>query len=355
MPFAQYRHYGCRITDQLTYKGMRAIFLENDLLRVGILLDKGADLFQLLHKPSDTDFLWRSPVGLLNPAHFNATIASSSGSFLDTYHGGWQEILPGGGPAHYRGAELGLHGEVAQLGWDCDILEDTPQRCSLRLQVDCVRTPFHLERVMSLEIGKPSLFFHETLTNRSPEAQELMWGHHPAFGAPFVRPGVRVLVPAQQAEAHSPQFLPSSLLEPGTRFDWPVARLGEGAIDFSQLRLDQAGFGELLYLQELQAGWYAVLDPEKQLGIGLAWPLEVFPYLWYWLVFGKAPGYPWWDQVVVIALEPWSSIPNHLDKAIERGTQLKLKGGAQIEFPMCATVITGREHVQAIDLDGKVR
>ena len=355
MPAARYRHYACRITDDLVYKGYRAIFLENELLRVGVLLDKGADIFQFLHKPSDTDFLWCSPQGLLRPERFTATRASSSGAFLDSYHGGWQEILPGGGPVDYAGAELGLHGEVTHLGWDCDILEDSPEHISVRLVVDCVRTPLRLERVMTLERGSPCLFIQETLTNLSPQPLDFMWGHHPSFGAPFLQEGVRLFIPAGKGQVHSPKFLPSSLLEPGAEFAWPTAVGPENAVlDLSVVSGPQAGFAELIFLNELSAGWYALINPQTEIGFGLAWDHTVMPYLWFWQVYGQAPGYPWWDRVYVIALEPWTSIPNNLTTALELGTQASIKGGEKLTFACTATAIAGRRQVKSIDLHGEI-
>ena len=354
MAGAQYRHYDCRITDDILYKGMRTIFIENDLLRVGILLDKGADIFEFIHKPTDTDFLWRSPQGLKRPDRFEATRASSAGAFLDSYHGGWQEILPGGGPVDYRGAELGLHGEVTHLGWDYEIVTDTPECVSVKLSVDCVRTPLRLIRTMSLRLGSPTLLIEETLTNLSPESQDFMWGHHPAFGMPFLKSGLRLFIPAGKAQVHNPKFAASGILEPGMEFDWPIADIGERIIDFSSTFAKEAGFAELLYLKELSAGWYAVLDVEKKIGIGLSWSKEIFPYLWFWLVYGRAPGYPWWDQAYCIALEPWTSIPNSLDKAIEQGTQSHLKGGETLTASIAATVISGLDSVNNIDQLGNI-
>jgi hypothetical protein len=355
MPTAAYRHHACRITDDLTYKGYRTLFLENEQLRVGVLLDKGADLFQLLHKPSDTDFLWRSPTGLLRRDRFTATRAASSGAFLDGYHGGWQEILPGGGPADYHGAELGLHGEVTHLGWDMDILEDDPERISVRLVVDCVRTPLRLERVMRLERGSPTLFFEEKITNLAPEPIDYLWGHHPAFGAPFLHQGLRLFVPAGQGRVHSPQFTSSSIFEPGAEFAWPLLDTPGGTrVDLSTVPGPQAGYADLIYLSQLEGGWYAVLDPEREIGLGLAWPLEVFPYLWFWLVYGKAPGYPWWDRAYCLALEPWTSIPNSLDEALFAHAQKTLKGGESQTAALCATAITNRKQVTCITPDGAV-
>ena len=40
------------------YRGMRAVFLENELLRIGVLADKGTDVFEFNYKPRDMDFVW---------------------------------------------------------------------------------------------------------------------------------------------------------------------------------------------------------------------------------------------------------------------------------------------------------
>jgi galactose mutarotase-like enzyme len=348
MPSAKYRHHACRIMDDLVYKGHRTIFLENELIRVGVLLDKGADIFQFQYKPTDTDFLWRSSQGLIRPDRFTTTRASSAGSFLDFYHGGC-------GPVDYAGAELGLHGEVTHLGWECDILEDCPERISIRLSVNCIRTPLHLERTMTLEQGAPHLLIEETLENLSPEQIDFMWGHHPAFGAPFLQDGVRLFIPAGKGKAHDPKFTASSVLEPGMEFDWPIAPAIDGSsVDLSTTKGPDGGFAELIYLSELREAWYALLNPKTGVGFGLAWDKKVMPYLWFWLVYGRAPGYPWWDNAYVIALEPWTSIPNNLNIALESGTQAILKGGEKITFSCTATAFAGLKEVKRIGINGEV-
>jgi hypothetical protein len=53
------RNWGARILE-CQYKGMRVVFLENELLRVGVLADKGTDIFEFNYKPRDMDFVWRT-------------------------------------------------------------------------------------------------------------------------------------------------------------------------------------------------------------------------------------------------------------------------------------------------------
>ena len=126
-----YRNHHCRLAEY-TLQGLRVLFLENELLRVGVLVDKGADIFQLLYKPTDTEFMLHTPRGMRPPAV--QSIGSSWGSFLDYYQGGWQEILPNGGPAcTYKGADFGLHGEVTTIPWEYAIDADTPAEVRVTL------------------------------------------------------------------------------------------------------------------------------------------------------------------------------------------------------------------------------
>ena len=59
----------CTLSDDWTYKGMKVIFLENEFLRIGILADRGSDIFEFKYKPFDLDFLLWLPKGVTNPAY----------------------------------------------------------------------------------------------------------------------------------------------------------------------------------------------------------------------------------------------------------------------------------------------
>ncbi|MFN5677839.1 MAG: hypothetical protein ACK48C_11905, partial [Roseiflexaceae bacterium] len=54
--------HGCRISDEWMLRGMRTAVLENELIRVTVLLDRGAEIVELRHKPTDIDPLLRLPV-----------------------------------------------------------------------------------------------------------------------------------------------------------------------------------------------------------------------------------------------------------------------------------------------------
>lgn len=92
--------------------------------------------------------------------------APSTGPFIDYYSGGWNEILPNGGPhVTYQGAELGQHGEISLIPWEYALLEDSPERVAVRLWVRPIRTPFFLEKTLSLEPRRAVLMIEERLTN----------------------------------------------------------------------------------------------------------------------------------------------------------------------------------------------
>jgi galactose mutarotase-like enzyme len=349
-----YRNHACRLAEYLV-QGLRVLFLENELLRVGVLLDKGADIFQFLHKPSDTEFMLHTPRGLRPPAV--QSIASSWGSFLDYYQGGWQEIMPNGGPAcAYKGVEFGLHGEVSTVPWDCQIEVDTPAEARVTLSVRPFRTPFYLQRTMTLRSGQPSLLIEETLTNEGAEPMRFMWGHHPAFGAPFLGPDCRVDLPAADLHVETFAGAAGTRLGGGRTHGWPVvAEDASVAVDFSRPDPPGSGHEDLGYVIDLPEGWYALTNQRTQVGFALAWSLEAFPYLWVWRQFNRSSGYPWYGQVYTLALEPWSSYPSSgLPAAIDNGTAATIGPGETRQAWLRAAAYQGLTAVSGVSPAGDV-
>ncbi len=339
VPYTRERNYGCRITE-CAFRGLRCVVLENQVIRISVAADKGADIYEFLHKPSDTEFLLRTPLGLRSQPAVLPTINLREGSFSDFYEGGWQELFPVAGdfPAELKGAQFGQHGEVALLPWSYQINEDTPERIAVTFSVDTTRTPFHLDRTMILEQGKPALQIREKVRNIGDEAVEFMWAHHPAFGWPFLEEGCRIELPTCEVVVLGSETPPTSrLIEQEGK--WPRLKGRNGAVvDLSQMPAPETKAHDLAFLRGFGEGRYSIKNPRSGLSFHLSWQSKVFPYLWYWQVTRGAFGYPWYGSTYNLALEPHSSLFPMLPRAIEQGHTLKLGPGGELATELEASI-----------------
>jgi hypothetical protein len=349
------RKNGCRISLDYTYRGMRVAFLENELIRVGILLDKGADVFEFYYKPMDIDFMWQSPIEMRKP--FVATSALPEGAFHDYFYGGWQEVLPSAGWAEdpYLGTFQGLHGEVSLLPFEASVIEDAEARVALRVRTRTYRSPLTLERTMSLEKGRPVLFIKEKLVNESQGEFAIMWGHHPAFGEPFLDEHCVVQAPAKSVEVLA--FHKNGLWEPGGDYEYPMVpnrRTGKPE-DISKVRSRDTKSVDVVFFKDLADGWYGITNTKLKLGFGMAWDTKLFQYLWMWQVYGGHDDYPWYGRTYNCALEPFTSYPPAgVKNAIENGTARIMKPGEVIETDFVAAAYEA-ESIGGIDRKGNIR
>jgi hypothetical protein len=357
MSYPLERNYGCRLIIDGTLKGIRTVVMENQKLRVTVLLDKGTDIWEFLYKPLDVDFLWRSPMLLRDPKSFVPSSSTSLGLWYDSYEGGWQDIAPSGGPSSsYKGAEFGLHGESSTIPWDCRVQEDTPERVAVVFWTRLYRSPFYFEKKLTLVEQSAVLRIEESVENEADEDMQLMWGHHPALGGNFLDESCVIDTDARRVIVHPLPSFARQRFTPGDSFDWPKGKGKDGTpIDVSRVPSPESRTADLLYLTSFDAGWYAVTNTRRGLGFAMVWPKEVFPYVWFWQVCHGSEGYPWYGRTYNMALEPWTSFPGSgIAEAVTQGTALRLAPHTSVSMAMSAVVYTGTERVLAVRPDGTV-
>ncbi|MEZ4507008.1 MAG: DUF4432 family protein [Thermomicrobiales bacterium] len=181
---------------------------ENDKVEITILPDKGADIYQWIHKGTGVDVMWKSPWGLRKPGAGIPTSFDSSVTWIEWYPGGWQVLFPsGGGPCHYKGVELSFHGEASSMFWDVADLGSNEHEAWVRLTTTLARSPFTLTRDIVLDKDATSFLLRETVRNDAGEPMDYVWGHHPAYGAPFPERGL----PDRYKCAHLARWMTSTI------------------------------------------------------------------------------------------------------------------------------------------------
>jgi hypothetical protein len=349
------RNFGARLRE-FEYRGHRCVSMENARLRVVIAADKGADILELLYKPLDVECLWRSRGGLRPPEHVRFSSPLATGHFREYFPGGWYEMLPNGpGPCTHRGAHFGFHGEATFLPWDYRIERDDPDEIRVRFWTRTLRLPLLIERVMSLSRDGATLGLDERLVSEAAHQVECVWGHHPTLGWPLVDGGTRVFLPPCTAVV--PDEPPA-----GTRFDagersaWPRLRGRAGeALDVSTIPSPEAGrFQDVIRLEDLVDGWFAVVNPSRRVGFALRWDRAVFPLLAMWHLWGGPDDYPWYGTPYLLALEPVTELPS-LASAAAKGSALVLQPGQPIETTLEATLFESPLEVTHVGPAGDVR
>jgi hypothetical protein len=350
--------FGARADDGWSYRGLEVAVIENEWLRALILSGKGGDIWSLVHKPTDTEFLWRAPGGVKHPAAVRPATGDGDALWLDVYEGGWQSVFPNGGdPSSHGGAQLGLHAESSMIPWDCSISADGPETAEVILSARLSRTPLAARRTLRLDAGSPVLTVTETLLNLGAEAFPISYGQHITFGPPFLSEHCRIDLPGGRVRTHPVRWSPNNRLAPGAVAGWPAAPLADGTL----CRLDvvppaAAGFEDQAYIDELPDGWYAVTNTESGVGLAVRYPVELYRHLWYWQVFGGPFRYPWWGRTYNIGLEPFTSASNRgLSADIEDGSALLLEPGEPLVSELRLTAFRSHAGVAAVDPSGGVR
>lgn len=341
-PSPHQRNHGCRIREYL-YRDMRTLVLENQLLRISVLVDKGTDIYEFLYKPLDLDVLWHSFNGVRSPHNFITGRIAPGSSFLDFYEGGWQELFPSiQEECDYLGAPLGTHGEVCLLPWEYRIEVDEPEETQVRFSIRTVRTPFLLVKTLTLKSQDPTLYIEEAVTNEGAEEMQFMWGHHPAFGPLFLDGSCRIEVPSGcSARTTTYELGQFGVLPPDTEFNWPNIQGLDGKMwDVSRVPPPDSRIYQMFYLHDLPEGRYSLHNHNFGVRFSLSWDKEVFPILWVWAPYGGAMGYPWYGRNYNLALEPWSAVPANLARVAEGNRGIRIAAGQTIATALEASIST---------------
>ena len=309
--------------------GWRAVVLENERVRIALLPDKGAEVYELVDIASGVDALFKTPWGLQPPGS-TPRDGSEGTEFLNNYGGGWQELFPSAGDAcTYRGHEVPFHGEVAERPWVVQITSESDEEVAAEFSIRCEALPVSLRRTIRLRYGSPVVAVEETAFNHSTQDVQLVWGHHCVLGPPFIEGGCILDIPARQIVTLPEPWEATARLLPGQDSPWPMAKDRSGdTVDLREVPGPQAASHDDVYVTGLQEGRWSVHNPRLDLSFTMRFDHKLFPWIVSWQAYGGAVAMPLAGSYA-LGVEPWSSRLN-LEQAVELGTALELAGGSEL-------------------------
>jgi galactose mutarotase-like enzyme len=332
----------------------RTLLIENDLVSALVAVDRGADLVSLVYRPRNVDVLWKAPGPQLDLVGMEPTVAR----WHSGYPGGWQTILPNFGPPnHHDGRWLGMHGEAACIPWTVDEIAQTGPVASIAMSAVLRSVPLRVARTLSVRAGEPFIRIVETVTNRADRPTDLMWGHHPAFGAPFLSPHCAIDTGARTVEPDPGHRSDTCDLVAGTRTTWPWAIAKDGrAVNLSRPPPPGLGVSRVVTLSGFTEPWFAITNEELGFGVGLAWTADPFRYACLWQDSDGSAHEPLGGGAYVLAIEPHSSHPGHGLAEVVRttGTHLTLRPFEQRRADLCVVFYDGPSRVDHVGRDGMV-
>jgi galactose mutarotase-like enzyme len=344
--------------EELTLEnGVRAVRMSNAQISVTVLPDKGADIYELIDCKSGVDVLWKSPLGLRAPGQGRFS-PDSQVAWLEQYEGGWQECFPNGGdPVMYKGVELSFHGESSLAAWQYNVVSQTDSELIVDFTTQLYRSPFLMHRRMSLKVDTATLTLNEKITNLAAQPMDFMWGHHPAYGAPFLSEHTRLNTNAKTILGDGSYESPYNPLIPGEKAAWPMATGKNGPYDLRLTPGQNEKHFMMAYLLDFDGTpWYTLVNDQLKVGVGCSWSINAFRCLWFWREMQASEGFPFYGRTYTMALEPWSSYPGQgLLKVMETTqTHHTLQPGESISGELAITLFEPTGAVKRVEPDGTV-
>jgi Domain of unknown function (DUF4432) len=312
--------------------GWESIELAGSELRAVVLPGRGGDIASLEHRPTGASLLWRAPWD--TPA---GPRVPPGADFHEWYLGGWQDLFPNGGaPCTVDGVEHEQHGESWRRAW-------TWRRDGDALELEVTLDTLPLRTRKRIEVRGATVRVQEEIAHVGSEPARMMWGHHPTYGGDLIERGCRIEVAGGRTECFGAQVDSTSRLAPVGTGRWPrIPGRGGDLVDLSVVPGPESGSHDVCLITDVEAGWYAIRNPRRGVGVAVRYPREVFGYLWMWQPFGGATLAPFDRETYALALEPWTSPPS-LGAAVERDAEVRLAPGESLRAEIELTAFAADE------------
>jgi hypothetical protein len=208
---------------------------------------------------------------------------------------------------------------------------------SLVLTCDARISAVQLQKRITLRGEESRLEVSYSLHNPTLADFPFIFTLHPAFA---VTPGCRIDFPPMTVEL-DPSY-PGTLTGVASPFAWPKATRNGKALDLRQVPPHASGEVYFLYGTGFQEGWCAVTDPASRLTWGLVFSAEFFRACWLFASYGG------WRNHDLAILEPSTSFPQEMERAILNKTAALLPAGGTVETSVTLQVQEGHEQVAGI-------
>ena len=321
---AQLARIRTSVLDDGRGRGVRIADVDNGSgLRFSVLIERGLDIGDASF--NGIPFVYQTPVGIVNPAHFDA----EGLRWLRSFGGG---LLAGCGLRHAGSPEpeegmrvdgpLGLHGRLSNTpaenvavvqGW-----VDGQYRLSVSgtvREVSFYGENLELTRTISTALGDNSITVSDVVVNRGVRASPLMMLYHINMGFPLVSEDA---VLEAQVLATEPRN----------------ADAQKGLGDWARCQKPTAGCVEQCFYHDIEAGddgmaRMTMRNPAAKMAVEIAYRKAELPFFTQWKMMG--------EQEYVVGLEPGNCHPEGQSAEAARGTLKTIAPDESVSFK---TVIT---------------
>ncbi|MBL8232659.1 MAG: hypothetical protein JNL98_29440 [Bryobacterales bacterium] len=316
---------------ETTYRGRRAVSVENERIRVTMLVE-GGHIAELLHKSSGVNPLWTPPWPSIEPSSFDpakhtATYGAHAESKLLSGlmgHNLCMDIFGGPSPEE-TAAGMTPHGEASIAAYELGEVNGTlTAKASFPMaQLAFTRTIRTAGNVAIIE---------EEVENIAPLDKPTAWTQHATLGAPFVERGKTALrASATKSRVYEADFAGEfGFMQPGADFHWPHAPLKNGGTrDLRQYTSAAASGGLTTHLMDpaREQAFVLAWHPDTKVLCGYVWQRADFPWLAIWEENHGRKVAPWNGDTLTWGLEfGVNPMPEPRRQMIERGSMFGVPG-----------------------------
>lgn len=324
-----------RLSNGRTCQGLRTILIENRCLKIAVLPEAGAKIWQITYKPLNADLLWNNPG--VSPAR-----QPLHASYDDTWSGGWDELFPNDEAADLQGMVLPDHGELWTREWHTEMIKEESS-VVVQLRTTTPISNYLAEKTLLLRPQSANLQVRYRLTNQGASDFPFLFKLHPAFA---VSPSHRIDFPPM-AVLLEPEF-PGTLEGAPPIFPWPHASLDGSTVDLRCVPDASSRTVHFFYGMGFVSGWCGVTNQASRLAAALRFDPEFFPSCWMFASHGG------WRDLNVAVLEPATGYPFRIESMIERGRSRRLAPGESIETVVQFSVQEGLTSIGGVEEDGRI-